>query len=79
MKNYVCSNCGFVGKSKIHGRGSFLLGVSLRLCFIVPGTADSRWRSTSASSYKACPKCKSPNMILENNMKEQKLSNETSS
>jgi predicted nucleic-acid-binding Zn-ribbon protein len=75
---YVCSNCGYVGKPKIITKGSFAIKVFVRLLLLTQGLIPERdefrylpWRSTTIS--KACPKCRTPNMIPEDTPKGQEL------
>lgn len=56
-----CVNCGTIAIPVNFTKGSFFMEVILWLFFIVPGLIYSVWRL--ASRYKACPACKSPNMV----------------
>jgi hypothetical protein len=60
-KEMLCSNCGYKGKSKTYVKGSAAVEILLWLMFIIPGLIYTAWRSSSR--YKACPKCKQPNML----------------
>lgn len=71
FKKSVCTNCGFMGKPKSFTKGSILIELFLWLCFLVPGLIYSLWRLTSR--YKACPKCKAPNMIPINTPRGREL------
>ena len=62
--NYLCNECGYVGKSISATKGSFLVEVFLWLLFIIPGLIYSMWRLTTR--HRACRVCKSPHIIPEN-------------
>jgi len=72
MKNFVCSNCGYIGKQKTYTKGSFIIELFLWLMLIVPGIIYSLWRLTT--KFKACPKCRAPNMIPIDTPRGQQLS-----
>ncbi len=57
----LCRNCGYQGPAKTIIKGSIFIEILLWICFFIPGLIYSLWRVTSR--YKACPKCKTPNMI----------------
>lgn len=60
-REYVCTQCGHVGRPKRITKGSFIIEVVLWLCMIFPGVIYSLWRLTSR--YDACPACRQPTMI----------------
>jgi hypothetical protein len=70
MADKICSQCGQVGKEKLHIKGSFALEILLWLFFIVPGLIYSLWRMST--KRKACPSC-SGNMIPLNSPVGQRL------
>jgi len=70
-KKFICSNCEYLGQAKSFTKGSFFLEVALWLCFLLPGFIYSVWRMTSR--YKACPKCKMPNMLPLDSPRGKKL------
>lgn len=61
MKKLLCRNCGYQGLAKTITKGSIFIEIILWICFIIPGLIYSIWRISSR--YKACPKCKAPNMV----------------
>ncbi len=67
----VCSNCGFIGKSKTKTKGSFLIELFLWMLLIFPGILYSLWRLISRE--KVCPKCETPNMIPSNTPRGEEL------
>ena len=73
-KQFVCSNCGFVGKPKKKVKGSLLLEIVLWLLLIVPGIVYSFWRFTS--KYKACPTCGAANLIPADSPKGKQLASQ---
>lgn len=70
-KEYVCRNCGYIGKPKKMTKGSMLMELVLWLLLLVPGIIYSVWRMTTR--YEACPKCGSANMIPTDSPEGQKL------
>lgn len=58
---HICSNCGSSVRAKTFTPGSISIEIILWFTFIVPGVVYSLWRLTSR--YKACPACKSKNII----------------
>ncbi len=72
----VCTNCGYVGKTKTVTKGHFALELILWLCFIVPGVIYSVWRLTSR--HEACPVCENKNVIPGNAPLAQKFIYENS-
>lgn len=70
-KEFVCSNCGYVGKPKKMTKGSMLMELVLWLLLLVPGIIYSIWRMTTR--YEACPKCGNVNMIPTDTPKGQEL------
>lgn len=73
LKRFICSNCGYLGRSKSFTKGSILLELVLWLCLILPGFIYSLWRLSSR--YKACPMCKAPNMLPLNSPRGRELAN----
>lgn len=70
-KEYVCVQCGFVGKPRKTAKGSILIELVLWLFFILLGLIYSLWRLSS--KYTACPKCGSANIIPTDSPMGQKL------
>ena len=62
-KLFVCRACGYHGKPKKITKGSIWLEIALWICFLFPGIIYTVWRLTS--KYKACPLCKSAEIIPE--------------
>lgn len=60
-KNFICTTCGYIGKSKRITKGGCLVEIALWIFFIVPGIIYSIWRLTT--KYDACPTCKNATMI----------------
>ena len=60
-KELLCAKCGHQGNPKVVTKGSIFIEIMLWLFFIVPGIIYSIWRLSNR--YRACPKCKEPNMI----------------
>ncbi len=76
-REYICTNCGYVGPPIKITPGSFLLEIVLWCFFLLPGILYSIWRLTS--KYEACPKCKKPTLIPVDTPKGQKLLQELES
>lgn len=68
---YICSNCGYMGSSKILTKGSCLIELILWFFFIIPGLIYTIWRISSRQGV--CPACQYPNMIPANTPRGQKL------
>ena len=75
-KENICSNCGYVGKSKSVTKGSTLIELFLWLLFIIPGLLYSLWRLSSR--YQACPKCGASHMVPLDTPRGRKLQQELS-
>lgn len=67
----VCTQCGYVGKSKRAIKGNDLIEIILWLFFIIPGLIYSIWRSSSR--YRICPDCKSASLIPVNSTRARKI------
>ena len=75
MNEMLCTNCGEQAIPKTYVKGSGAIDILLwviflvvllwfgiiGLLFLIVSLVHSIWRS--GSRYKACPKCKTPNMI----------------
>ena len=72
-KEFVCTQCGHIGKPKTRTKGSILIEIVLWLLFIIPGVLYSLWRLISRE--EVCPKCGAPNMIPSDTPKGQELTN----
>ncbi len=85
-KQFVCANCGLVGKPRSFVKGSFIIELFLWVLIIIGfifggllgafvffliALSYSIYRVTSRS--EGCPKCKAPNMIPEDTPKGQEL------
>lgn len=57
----ICLQCNSVLAPATITKGGCLIEGALWLFFLLPGLIYSIWRLTSR--YKACPACKSPNII----------------
>jgi hypothetical protein len=60
-REYVCTQCGYVGRPTRVTKGSIAIELVLWLFLIIPGLVYSIWRLTSR--FDACPACKQPTMI----------------
>lgn len=67
----ICTTCGYTGSSVSVTKGNILMELILWLLFIIPGLIYSIWRLSSR--VRACPKCKSTNMIPVDSPVGQKL------
>lgn len=70
-KKVVCTQCGYVGKSKGAIKGNGFIEIMLWFFFIIPGMIYSVWRSSSR--YKVCPECKSPSLIPADSLRAKKI------
>lgn len=61
MKEYICKNCGFVGKPKKQAQGNIIIEIILWFLLIIPGLVYSFWRILT--KQPVCPKCKSLDII----------------
>lgn len=68
---YICSDCGHLGKPVSITKGSILIEIILWMTFFFPGLIYSIWRCSSR--YKGCPQCKHESMIPAMSPKGQKL------
>lgn len=68
---YICTNCGYLGKPVKVTRGSIFIEIILWLAFLIPGLIYSLWRLTTR--YQACPKCRHESMIPADSPRGQKL------
>lgn len=73
-ENYICTSCGYKGKSKKWTKGSFGIELLLWFFFIIPGLIYSIWRLTN--KVEVCPSCKQPTMIPLHSPMGQKLMHE---
>lgn len=76
-KIFVCTQCGYIGKSEGAIKGNGCIEILLWVFFIIPGLIYSIWRSSSR--FKVCPKCKSPSLIPTDSPRAQKIMGETMS
>ena len=72
-KEFVCTECGYVGKAKKTMKGNFLIEVVLWLTFIIPGVIYSIWRL--ANTPLVCPKCGKESLIPTDTPKGMELKN----
>jgi hypothetical protein len=70
-KEFICGNCGSMGKAKRAVKGSFWIELLLWLCFILPGLIYSIWRLTSRHS--ACQECGSSELVPVDSPRGKKL------
>ncbi len=70
-QTFVCTECGYLGKSKTETKGSFLIEIVLWLFFIIPGLIYSIWRASSKEVV--CPQCRNASLIPANSPKGIKL------
>ena len=70
-QQFICSNCGYIGKPKKVTKGSFAIEIILWLLMIVPGVVYTIWRLTT--KHEACPICGAINMIPLNSPRGQEL------
>lgn len=73
-KQFICSECGSVGKTKRDVKGNLAVEIVLWLCFLIPGLIYSIWRQTTY--HKTCAVCGSANLIPANSPVGQKLMKE---
>jgi predicted RNA-binding Zn-ribbon protein involved in translation (DUF1610 family) len=70
-KEFICGNCGYIGKTKKATKGSFWIELALWLFLILPGLIYSIWRITSR--HFICPTCGSPELIPVDSPRGKKL------
>lgn len=70
-KDFVCLNCGTVGKPKTKVKGNLLIEIALWLLFLIPGIIYSLWRSGKA--YKSCRACGSESLVPLDSPKGQEM------
>ena len=70
-KNYVCTNCGFVGEPKRYTKGSLGWEILLWVLGILPGLFYSIWRLSTR--YHGCPKYEYPYIVPENSPRGQEI------
>ncbi len=70
---YLCTNCGYMGKAKTITRGSLGIEIALWLLFLFPGFIYTLWRFTS--KFKGCSKCNKDSLIPADSPKAQAVIN----
>lgn len=70
-KEYICSNCGTVGKPKVTYQGSSLISILLLLLFVLPGLIYMIWRDTTRK--EVCKECGGEDLIPINTPKGQEI------
>jgi hypothetical protein len=53
-RDWICQQCGWIGKPKRHTDGSMLIELVLWLMLILPGLIYSLWRLTTRRKVCAC-------------------------
>jgi len=80
MTEYICSNCDYIGESKIKKPGSRAMEIFLWAVFFIPGPFYTIWRMINKKH--TCPHCGEDIMIPANSMLGQrrlkKMNDETS-
>lgn len=70
-EQYICTDCGYLGKPIKITKGSIFIEIILWLAFLIPGLIYSIWRLTT--KYRACPKCRHESIIPADSPRGQKL------
>jgi hypothetical protein len=63
-KEFVCADCGTVGKPSTETRGSIFIEIILWLAFLVPGLIYSIWRLTTRRNV--CRVCRGARLLPPN-------------
>ncbi len=71
FKQFICTNCRYVGHAAKEKKGSFLIGLILWLFFIVPGLLYTIWCLSNRKFI--CPMCKQSTLVPTNTPVGEKL------
>ncbi len=61
MADYICSECGYVGKCKITKSGSLATELKMWLLYVIPGPIYTLWRLRSRK--RLCRHCDSEKIL----------------